>query len=373
MGLSWPLLAAPMLIAIGVFVWLLRREDAQRWRGDLPLLARAFRLTALPEYQRAIRLHERMMVVALVSATVSVFALLGASLRPVRVYHPHPPGSDTPYVDIMLCFGPLLDFQFAEKTGLLPLLGDIRSQVDGFGNQRIGMTHEFYRVFPVTADHRWVSQRLGDIIETGEKYLAAEHDYAALANLETAVYERSSYQAGVEPNVVDTIANCAMGLPAAGADNGRGKMLIYIGDPLTAGDPGASSTPAVGQIYSRDLLEKTIKTANIQVSAIAASYMSGAPGLVEKLVDETGGRRIVYTKVEEPMAGGPVPPLHIENQKAELSHAVDIIFSSPPAAALDRARKEASAPFKWDVPDLLLQIALLAGVALAAARLGMRL
>jgi len=68
-----------------------------------------------------------------------------------------------------------------------------------------------------------------------------------------------------------------------------------------------------------------------------------------------------------------VTPKKIDNQKDELSSALDKILSNPPQSTLDDRRKDEQHPFQWDVPDLLLQIALIAAVVLAAARLGMRL
>jgi anti-sigma factor RsiW len=82
----------------------------------------------------------------------------------------------------------------------------------------------------------------------------------------------------------------------------------------------------------------------------------------------------LYTEVGG-IAGATVKPTtkHLDNQKDELAGAVDKILASPPPSALDAARKESMRPFQWDVPDILLQLALLAAVGLAACRVGMRL
>lgn len=373
MDLRWPILLIPIAAAIGIAVWLARRESRRGWQGELPLLARAFRLTELPEYRRALRLHQRLTAAALVLAIVAVTALLAATVRPTRVYEPRPAGSDTPYVDIMLCFGPLFSLQFADGLGLVPLMTDLREKVDGFGNQRIGMTNEYYRVFPVTADHPWVSQRMGEITDLATSYIDSE-DFTTRYQLDTALFERQSYSSLARPNVVDTLAMCAMGLPAAGADNGRGKMIVFIGDTRLNDDPGRGNGGSLDpRMYSKTTLEKTIKAAGIQVNAIVPDPITGPIGFVEQLISDTGGQQLLYTEVGGLTARGPVPPKHVENQKAELAGAVDKIFSHPPQAALDEARRQAMQPFDWDVPDLLLQIALVAVIGVAACRLGMRL
>ncbi|CAN5126488.1 hypothetical protein BH11ACT7_BH11ACT7_29930 [soil metagenome] len=371
MELKWPWLLIPILIAVGAAVWFARQRSHRGWQGELPLLARSFRLTELPEYQRAIRLHQRMSAAALIFAIVVVTALAGATLRPTYTYHPEPEDSDSPFVDIMLCFAPLFDMNSAGELGIAPLMTDLRAKVNEFGNQRIGMTTEFYRAFPVTADRRWVSERMGEIIDVAEKAANDPYNY----DLDTAVFERSGYGGDIRPNVTDTLAMCAMGLPAAGADNGRGKMILFIGNPRSQDDPGENlfGEEEQPQAYPRTTLEKTIKAANIQVNAIIPNPLVDAPGLVETLVTESGGQRIYYTEVEQSLADNSISPLHVDNQKAELFNAVDKIFDNPPPSALDEARQAASAPFRWDVPDLLLQLALLAVVGLAAARLGMRL
>jgi Ca-activated chloride channel homolog len=297
-------------------------------------------------------------------------ALLVTTLRPTYTYHPEA-DSDTPYVDIMLCFAPFFDIDSADELGMVPLMTDLRAKVDEFGHQRIGMTTEFYRTFPVTADRRWVSQRLGEIIDVAEKAVADPSDY----DLDTQAFERNGYGGNIAPNVVDTLALCAMGFPAAGSDNGRGKQLIFIGNPRSQDDPGqlAGGEPPEPQAFPRGTLDKTIAAAGIQVDAIIPDPLVDAPGVVETLVADSGGQRIYYTEAQRSLTDDSVSPRHIENQKAELAAAVDSILGAPPRSALDEVQQTAAAPFRWDVPDLLLQLALLATVGLAAARLGMRL
>jgi hypothetical protein len=374
MGLRWPILLLPVAIGIAVAVWFALRRSHHGWQGELPYLARSFRLTELPEYRRALRLHERLSVAALVFSIVVVTTLIGAAVRPTRTYEPHPPGSDTPHVDIMLCFGPLFNMQFADSLGISPLMTALRDKVDGFGNQRIGMTHQFYRAFPVTGDHQWVSERMTALVDLTDELVDAGNDFSKRYSMNTDLFERRSYGSSVTSiDPVDTLAMCAMGLPAVGSDNGRGKMIVYIGDPQIDEDPG-NNRPVPQRIYSTSLLEKTVKTAGIQVNAIVPGDVHGAIGFVEKLISDTGGQQLMYTEVGG-IAGAMTDPTpkHLENQKEEMNSAVDKILSSPPPSALDTARQESMQPFRWDVPDILLQIGLLAALGLAACRLGMRL
>jgi hypothetical protein len=368
-GVKWPILLLPILIAVGVAVWFAMRRSSRGWQGELPLLARSFRLTTLPEYQRALKFHERLSVAALVLAIIAVLTLAGASVRPTKTYQPQLAGSDTPYVDIMLCFGPQFSLYNAEQNGMTALMNDFRDRVEDFGNQRIGMTQEFYRAFPVTGDREWVSQRLSDIAKMADQFVAAGNDYTRQSELDTALFERNA--TGASPDAVDTIAMCAVGLPAAGSDNGRGKQLIYIGDDRLGDDPQSYGGGPDKRIYSKDTLKKTIDKAKIQVNAIVPDDAANPPGFVEDLIDDTGGQRIRYTEV-----GGfleKATPKKQENQKEELVTAVDRILGQPPQSALDTAREQAMRSFQWDVPDLLLQLALFAAIGLAACRLGMRL
>ncbi|MGY1994158.1 hypothetical protein A5669_07960 [Mycolicibacterium fortuitum] len=357
MGLKWPLLLLPIIIGIGVAVWYAMRRTRYGWQGELPYLARSYRLTALPEYQRALRLHERLSVAALVMSVVAVFMLLGATLRPTKTYEPQLAGSDTPHVDIMLCFGPLYSIRLSDGLAIGQLATILREKVEGFGNQRIGMTKEFQRNFPVTSDLPWVEQRLGEIAKVAEQ-ASSEDDPSAKYSVDTEVFEGSFRTVSIN----DTLAMCAMGLPAVGSDNGRGRTIIYVGST-----ENYESNPP---IYSDAMLAGIVKDAKIQVNTIVPGTQTRE--FVDKLVKDSGGRQYLYTEV-----GGyidtDVTPKKIDNQKDELSSALDKILSNPPQSTLDDRRKDEQHPFQWDVPDLLLQIALIAAVVLAAARLGMRL
>ncbi|OMC04447.1 hypothetical protein A5733_21540 [Mycobacterium sp. NS-7484] len=358
MGVKWPLLLLPIAIAIGVAVWYAMRRTRFGWQGELPYLARSYRITTLPEYQRALRLHERLSVAALVFAIVAVFMLIGATLRPTKTYEPQLAGSDTPNVDIMLCFGPLYNIGLTDSSAISQLMNIVSEKVDGFGNQRIGMTKEFYRNFPVTSDLPWVSQRLSDIAKVAEAASAKDNPAAAFSS-DSELYNR---YADARSSINDTIAMCAMGLPAVGSDNGRGRVILYVG-----GTKSYSDTPPT---YSDGMLAEIVKDTKIQVNTIVPGTHPG--DFVTKLVKESGGRQYLYTEVGG-IVGDDATPRKIDNQKEELSSAIDKILSNPPPSALDEQREEQKHPFRWDVPDLLLQIALIAAVGLAAARLGMRL
>ena len=357
MGLKWPLLLLPIAIGIGVAVWYAMRRTRFGWQGELPYLARSFRITTLPEYQRARRLHERLSVAALVMAIIAVFMLIGATLRPAKTYEPQLAGSDTPNVDIMLCFGPLYNIGMSDSVAISQLMTILDDKVDGFGNQRIGMTKEFYRNFPVTSDLPWVSQRLAEIGEVAQA-ASAKNDSSAAFSSDTELFNRYSSHATIN----DTIAMCAMGLPAVGSDNGRGRAIVYIGGTKTYSD-----TPPT---YSDAMLAGIVKDSKIQVNTIVPGTHPGE--FVDKLVKDSGGRQYLYTEVGG-ITGDDATPRKTENQKEELSNAIDKILSNPPPSTLDEQRKEEMHPFQWDVPDLLLQIALIAAIALAGARLGMRL
>ncbi|AMO63627.1 Uncharacterised protein [Mycolicibacterium phlei] len=368
MELKWPILLLPILIGVAVAVWAARRRSHHGWQGELPYLARSFRLTELPEYRRALRLHERLSVAALVFAIVLVATMTIATLRPTRTYENKPPGSDTPFVDIMLCFGPGTDFFGSAEVGLASVLTSLRDKVDSFGNQRIGMTHELYRVFPVTGDHQWVSDRMSEIIEIAEKLQKDGNSFAARLSMNTDVYERRWSSV----SVVDTLAMCTIGLPAAGTDNGRARQIVFIGDTRLPDDPDWSNPSSEKRIYAKETLTEVVKAARVQVNAIVPRQVTGPMGFVENLINETGGQQIMYSKVGG-FLGENASPEHLANQEEELSKAVTVILDKPPSSTLDEARQQTAAPFQWDVPGVFLTIALLAATGLAACRWGMRL
>ncbi|MGE2737943.1 hypothetical protein [Mycolicibacterium vaccae] len=366
MDLRWPVV---LLVAAGVAAgaaWLATRRRDFGWQGQLPYLARSFRITELPEYQRALRAHQRLLVATLVVSIVAVTTLVVAVARPARTYQPDSAASDTPHVDIMVCFGPLFGLQFAEEKGLAPLLSALRTRVEQFGNQRIGLTHGYYRAIPVTADREWVVDRLDRIIETvgkSSEARAAGDLMGAWRADDEGLFERSG---GPMANPRDTLAMCAMGLPAVGRDNGRSRMIIYIGS-VAREQPGQVD----GALYSDEYLRKTVTAAGIQVSAIASNLTTGPISFTEQLVRDSGGKVVAYTEVDS-LFGDP-PQRMIDNLQEELESAVEKVLADPPPSALDIADEHARAPFQWDVPDLLLQLALIAAVALAGLRWGLRL
>lgn len=355
MGVKWPLLLLPIVVVIGVAVWYATRRMRYGWQGELPYLARSYRLTTLPEYQRALKLHERLSVAALVMAIIAVFMLIGATVRPTKTYEPQLAGSDTPHVDIMLCFGPLYSITLSDGIAIGQLMTIMRDKVDEFGNQRIGMTKDFYRNFPVTSDLPWVSNRLDEIAKVAEA--ASARDSSSRYTTETELFDRMSGRATIN----DTIAMCAMGLPAVGSDNGRGRVILYVG--------GTKTYDTDPPTYSDDMLAGIVKDTKIQVNTIVPGTHTGE--FIDKLVKDSGGRQYLYTEVGG--YGDAATPKKTDNQNEELSSAVDKILANPPQSALDDKRRDEQHPFQWDVPDILLQIALIATLGLAAARLGMRL
>lgn len=357
MELKWAILLVPIAVAVGVLVWFAVRRSRHSWQGELPYLARSFRLTQLPEYQRAVRRHEWLSIGALVLVALVVAALLIATTRPTKTYTPQLQGSDTPHVDIMLCFDPMFDMDQATENGLAPLMSDLANTVREFGNQRVGLTNGAYRAFPMTSDAGWAARRLDEIATAAQE--SADEGAFGSSMPDDYMFDHFS-SLGLSP--ADTIAMCATGFPDVGTDNGRGRAIVYIGATKNYdSDPG---------IYSVDEVAKVITTAGVQLNALVPGQIWDAQ--IAQLVRSSGGRQLLYTEVSDSLSADPIPE-HIENQKDELSGAVDTILGNPPPSPLDEAQRESLRPFQWDVPDLLLQIALVAALALAACRVGMRL
>ena len=361
MGLKWWFLLVPISIGIGFGVYVLYRRSRQAAENKLPLLVRSFRILELPEYQRALRLHNRIAVAALVMSIVVMCALIGTVLRPTTVRHPKIPVSSGP-VDIMVCVGGNVMSRLAHFNGMPALFTVLQDKAKTFKYERVGLTHEFYRAFPVTSDLQFVDKRLNEIRamaqDISDKPLVQEiiepDDHFLFTR--TPDSDRGQHDR-TYPSMVDQLAMCALGIPALGADSGRGKMIIYYGNTNT------SQSDQDSKIMPAKDLKRTIKAAGIQVNAINTKS-GGIGGLVSQLVEESGGRAFDF-----PMGMYETTRPDEATQKKMMTSMIDEIIANEPNSAPDLS---ASMPVPWELPDLALQIALVAAVLLAAFRLGMR-
>lgn len=360
MGLRWWFLLIPISIGIGLGVYLLYRRSRQAAENRLPLLVRSFRILELPEYQRALRLHNRIAVAALVMSIVVMCALTGAVMRPTTVRHPKIPVSSAP-VDIMVCVGGTIMARLSHYNGMPALFTALHDKAKTFKYERVGLTREFYRAFPVTSDLQFVDKRLDEIRamaqDISDKPLVQdiiEPDDHFLFRREP---DPDRGQHRVYASLVDQLAICALGIPALGADSGRGKMILYYGDT------NSSQSDQDSKIMPAKDLKRTIKAAGIQVNAINTAS-GGIGGLVTQLAEESGGRVFDF-----PMGMYVTTRPDEATQKKKVASFIDEIIANEPNSAPDLS---ANIPVPWEVPDLALQIALVAALALALCRLGTR-
>ncbi|WP_285246253.1 VWA domain-containing protein [Pseudarthrobacter sp. efr-133-R2A-89] len=151
--LWWVLLPAAAAVAWVVWAGLRRngREDVRRRP-----VAHADRLTALPEYQAALRRHRRWLLVAGAACALLLASTAVAAARPVDVATTRPEQHNR---DIMLCLDASGSMSDADAAVVDVFAGLARK----FNGERIGLTifdSSAIQVFPLTDDYAYAQEQL---------------------------------------------------------------------------------------------------------------------------------------------------------------------------------------------------------------------
>jgi Ca-activated chloride channel family protein len=149
----WVLPAA--LAAAAVAGLLAFRADAKENARRRPV-ANADRLTALPEYQAALRRHRRWLGVAAIAAGTLVVSAVAAAARPVEVTTVRPEQRNR---DIILCLDASGSMSGADSA-VVDVFAELARNFDG---ERIGLTifdSSAIQVFPLTDDYSYVQEQL---------------------------------------------------------------------------------------------------------------------------------------------------------------------------------------------------------------------
>ena len=233
-----------------------RRDQPEK----LQPLANTHRLTGLPEYIRAARLHTIIATAAVAVLALTFLAATFAASRPTGLPAlSQVAGSEQPE-DIMVCVGAP-----AEDPAVNGTLRYFAEAVRGFGSERIGLTSPDRRLIPLTRDYQYAAGRFAG--------------YAQRQPLVSTV-AYTDYTATIE----DVLAMCLTGFPEFDTEAPVRRSLVYVG-PGTLGAEGGPSLFTAQQV--RDMAA----TAGVQVNAI-----TGDDGLPAELAHQTGGR--VDTDVE---------------------------------------------------------------------------
>lgn len=279
-----------------------RRDQPERLRA----LANTRRLTGLPEYARAARLHTIAAVSAVVLLVLAFAAAAFAASRPTGLPAPHRDAAADQPEDIMVCAGgPATDPTIG---GSLRYFAEF---VRGFGTERIGLTSANRRLVPLTRDHEYAAGRFARL---SSEALVSSVDY-------------TDYTATVE----DVLAMCLTGFPEFDTEAPVRRSLIYVG-------PGTLDRDGGPALFTPQRVRDMAADAGVQVNAITDERSFPAD-----LARDNGGR-------VRP-AGG------------DISAYLRDIREHPPES---RRNSEQAATPTAETPDLVLLIGLGAVIALLA-------
>lgn len=227
-----------------------RRDRPEQLRA----LANTHRLTALPEYARAARLHTITAGAAVALLVLAFVATAFAAGRTTGLPAPHRDTAADQPEDIMVCAGgPATD---PAVGGTLRYFAET---VRGFGTERIGLTSANRRLVPLTRDQEYAAGRFAVL---GSQSLVAPVAY-------------TDHEAGVE----DVLAMCLTGFPEFGTTTAQRRSVIYVGE----GTLGDDERPA---LFAAQRVRELAVSAGVQINAITDDEQSFPADLAR----ETGGR-----------------------------------------------------------------------------------
>lgn len=286
-------------------------------------VAHGDRLTALPEYQAAVRRYRRWVRVMAVAAGVLVAACALAAARPAERSMVRPEQHNR---DIILCLDASGSMSSADSA-VVETFGRLAKAFDG---ERVGLTifdSTAAQVFPLTDDYGFVEEQLG------EARRAFDGEPGTSGFLDGTWAGRGSSLIG------DGLASCVRSFPP-GDGRERSRSVILATDNLLSGDP----------IFSIQEAGALAEQAGVRVYGLNPGDFDygtepGQPGAqLRSVVEGTGGN---YYTLDNPEA---VPGIigRIESTEAAAFQG------APRAVVSDRA----------DVP---LAVALLSGLVLTGA------
>lgn len=328
----WWLLPLAAAAAAGA-AWLVFRKDSRDNARRRPV-AHADRLTALPEYQRALRRYRRWLgVAALAGLTLAASAAIAAA-RPVTITTISPGQHNR---DIVLC----LDASGSMSSADAEVADVFTELAAGFDGERIGLTifdSSAVQVFPLTDDYSYVQEQLKMAKD------AFNGEAGSSGFLDGTWNGRGSSLIG------DGLASCVESFPAmdtnpedhaaGGKTRSRSRSVVLATDNFLSGDP----------IFTLDQAGALAQERNVRVYALNPGDFdygtdSGQPGATLRAAAEaTGG---AYYPLDSPEAVAGI----VRDVQATETAAIQ---GAPRAVVSDR-------------PDLPLTLALLSGLVLAGA------
>ena len=213
----WWMIPAAVLLGAGTY-WVARK----RARGDdasrLPV-AHSQRLTALPEYQAAVRQHRRWLTVAAVAGAVLMAASVVAAARPAERSTVSPELRNR---DIILC----LDASGSMSSADAAVVDVFARLARGFDGERLGLTvfdSSAVQVFPLTDDYDFVQEQLE----------AAREAFDGAPG--SAGFLDGTWNGAGSSLIGDGLASCMQGFPATAAGSHTGSGGTGSGGTGTGG------------------------------------------------------------------------------------------------------------------------------------------
>jgi Ca-activated chloride channel family protein len=324
-------LIPPALVIAALAGWHAFRQDRQANVRRRPV-ANVDRLTALPEYQAALRRHRRWLAVAALAAITLVVSAVAAAARPVELTTIQPEQRNR---DIMLCLDTSGSMSSADAA-VVQVFAELAKEFDG---ERIGLTvfdSSAIQVFPLTDDYGYVQEQLT---------LAKD---AFDGNPGSAGFLDGTWNGRGSSLIGDGLASCVNGFPDTGAaeageadaDKRRSRSIVLATDNYLSGDP----------IFTLEQAAALAKEREVPVYALNPGDFDygpgpGQPGAMLRAVAESSGG--AYYRLDSPEA---VADIVRSVQETEAT----AIKGAPQAVVSDR-------------PELPLTLALLSGLVLAGA------
>ncbi|KRE80749.1 vWA domain-containing protein [Arthrobacter sp. Soil762] len=300
-------------------------------------VANADRLTALPEYQGALRRHRRWLVVAALAATTLLVSAVAAAARPVELTTIQPEQRNR---DIMLCLDTSGSMSSADAA-VVQVFAELAKEFDG---ERIGLTvfdSSAIQVFPLTDDYAYVQEQLT---------LAKD---AFDGNPGSAGFLDGTWNGRGSSLIGDGLASCVNGFPDTAADarraetgttetggQRRSRSIVLATDNYLSGDP----------IFTLEQASALAKERDVRVYALNPGDFDYGPG-----PGQPGAR--LRTAAEA--SGGAYHQLDSPDAVADIVHSVQENEAT--------AMKGAPRAVVSDRPELPLALALLSGLVLAGA------
>lgn len=328
----WWLLPIAAAASAGA-AWLVLRKDSRDNARRRPV-ANADRLTALPEYQRALRRYRRWLAVAALAALTLVVSAAIATARPVNMTTIRPEQHNR---DIILCLDASGSMSSADAE-VVEVFTELAADFDG---ERIGLTifdSSAVQVFPLTDDYSYVQEQLTMAKD------AFNGEAGSSGFLDGTWNGRGSSLIG------DGLASCVESFPATDATPQgnmpgaktppRSRSVVLATDNFLSGDPIFTLEQAGALAKERDIRVYALNPGDFDYGT--DSKQPGA--LLRATAETTGG---AYYALDSPEAVAGI----VRDVQATEAAAIQ---GAPRAVVSDR-------------PSLPLALALISGLVLAGA------